>query len=442
MTHPEDPKTSFKALLLDYDYLLTKSEAECCYSLFEREVQILLPFIDYVGWKTRYKKTETEIDTDLISGWSGTLAKKLMSGCCPDDGKLHRYLPDGTYQTSTDGGATWVDDPDGDPRSQSPLAPPLPGTPGSALRCAAADNVRDQYKQMRDNTIALLTAGTTVLEITAGLVALIGLILGISVVGISFGVILFSLAGFLLTLTPESVAEQIDDTALDSFRCIIYCHLDSSGRVKIGEFDEILAEIQATFDDFPELFFYSITATMLAAGINNAATMGVATASDCDDCDCGEWCYTFDFETTNGGFTIIPSTGGFYDAGNGWKSNYWVGVDGNGYRTVDIQKTFTATITSLDVSIHLETQGSPPYPSNWVYAASNVGALITSGATPVAPLDIVLSWTGTQAVTGLPIIQASAGFELGGDDPGGEVIIKTITLRGIGTNPFGDDNCE
>jgi len=282
-----NPRQTYKALLLDYDALLAASDAECCFSLSEREVQVLLAFVDYTGWKTRYIATETEIDQSLILRWQGNLARKLMSGCCPDDESIHRYLPDGTYQTSDDGGVTWHDDPTGDPRYSAPLAPPLPGTPGGALRCAAADNVRDQYKQMRDNTIALLTGGTTVLLIVAGLVGLIGSILAISVVGISFGVMLFTLAGVLLSLTPESVAEQIDDEALDTFRCIVYCNLDENGRVRVGGFDDILSRITSQFDTFPETFFYTITASLTATGINNAATMGVATASDCDECDCG-----------------------------------------------------------------------------------------------------------------------------------------------------------
>ena len=286
-----NPKVTFKALLLDYDELLTYSDIECCYSLSEREIQMLLAFVEYIGWKTRYIATETEIDQSLILHWQGNLARKLMSGCCGDSGKIFRYLPDGTYQSSEDGGETWTDDPDADVRLSAPLAPPLPGDDNSAKRCAAADNVRDQYKVMRDNTIALLTAGTTVLAIVAGLVGLIGFILSISIVGVTFGVMLFGVAAALLDLTPEEVADEIDDEALETFRCIVYCQLDDSGRVKTGGLDEILSEIADQFDGFQETFFYSITATMQATGINNAATLGVATASDCGDCpDCPAPC--------------------------------------------------------------------------------------------------------------------------------------------------------
>lgn len=305
MNNQQPPQKTYKAMLWDYDYLLTKSDDECCYSLSEREVQILLAQIDYIGWKTRYKPTSTEIDQDLIEKWMGNLARKLMSGCCPDDEAIHRYLPDGTFQSSDDDGVTWEDDPAGDPRHGAILAPPLAGLPGDNVRCAAADNVRAQYVIMRDNTVDLLTAGTTLLAIVAGLVALIGGILAISIAGVSFGVILFGLAAALLSLTPESVEEQIDDEALDLFRCIIYCHLDNEGRVTIGGFDNILAQISEQFSDFPESFFYSITASVTATGINNMATMGATDADDCGDCDCQTACGS-DWIVTVGSIDSFP----------------------------------------------------------------------------------------------------------------------------------------
>ena len=360
--------------------------------------------------------------------------------CCNDDELLSRFTSEGVFQTSADGGLTWVDNPGLDPRNDAIQAPPIGGT-GGGVQCAAANNVRDTFKTYRDQLIELLTAGTTFLAIIAAIIGALGVLLGLTVVASSISVLLFGLAAGLLSLTPEAAETALSDTFMEDFKCIVFCHMHSDGRVAYADWQGILADIDTTFAGFTLTFFKGLTQAMGYIGINNAGTIGVSTASDCDDCGCG-WCYTFDFETTNGGFNIIPTTGGFYDAGNGWKSAYWVGTDGNGYRTVDIQRNFTATITSLDIAVHLETRGTPPYPDNWIYAASNIGALITSGGTPGAPLDIVLSWTGLQAVTGLPIIQASAGFLNGGGDPGGQVVIKTITLRGTGSNPFGDSNCE
>lgn len=283
MSLPEAPKATYKAALMDYDWLLSLSDEECCFSLSEREVQIILAQIDYIGWKTRYKPTSTEIDQDTIDSWNGNLARKLMNGCCPDDGTLHRFTEDGIYQTSEDGGETWVDDPDGDPRNDGYAAPPLPGT-GPDTQCAAADNARDYLKSIRDQIIDGLEASSTVLIIIAAVIGAIGFLIGLSGAGIGISVLLFGLAGGLLSMTPEEVAEQIDDEALDTFKCILYCHMEENGQFTYEGWQAVLSDIDDQFTGFTHEFFHGLVAAMGYIGLSNATTIGAETA---DDCDCG-----------------------------------------------------------------------------------------------------------------------------------------------------------
>jgi len=176
---PQEPKTTYKARLLNYDALLEASDDECCYSLTERDVAMLLVFVDYIGWKTRYEATESEIDIELIRSWSANLARRLMTGCCPDEG-MHRFTESGVWQTSDDGGETWHDDPESDPRNDYIEAPPLPGDPSDGKRCAAADNVRGLFEQYRDNLIEIVGATPSILAIIAGIVAFIGVLVGLT----------------------------------------------------------------------------------------------------------------------------------------------------------------------------------------------------------------------------------------------------------------------
>ena len=286
MTLPP-PRGSYKALLLDYDWLMTLSDEECCYSLSEREIQILLAQIDMTGWKTRYEPTETEIDTDVISAWAGNLARKLMSGCCPDDGTIGRFGDDGQWETSDDGGVTWENHPELDPRDDYIGSPPLPGVSSSAKRCAAADNVRALFVEYRDNIIQLLTDASGLIAIVAGILAFLAVITGISGAAIGISVLLMGLATALLSETPASVAAQIDDIALDTFRCLVYCRMNNDGELTYGEWVGLLADIAAEFTGFPETFFYQTVNGMGYIGVTNAATLGAATAADCGDCNCG-----------------------------------------------------------------------------------------------------------------------------------------------------------
>jgi len=280
-----NPRTTYKAQLLDYDALLAASDESCSYCLTEREVQMLLAFVDYIAWKTRYINTTTEIDTDLIRKWSNNLARKLMSGCCDED--LHRFTGDGIWQSSDDGGLTWHDDPASDPRNGGAAAPPLPGAPGTAKQCAAADNVRGLFEQYRDNLIEIVGATPTILAIIAGILAFLGTILGLSGVGTAIGVLFLTMAAEMIQIGGTGISGAITFTALNNFKCLVYCNMNADGELTYEAWQQLLSDIAETFDGFAETFFYQTVNGMGYIGVSNAGTIGAATATDCDDCDCG-----------------------------------------------------------------------------------------------------------------------------------------------------------
>lgn len=290
MAIKQNPRATYKAQLLNYDALLLASDDECSYCLSQREVEMMLAFVDYIGWKTRYQPTSTEIDQNLIDNWSANLARKLMSGCCGDDGALHRFNEAGIYQTSTDGGITWQDDPAGDPRNDGIGAPPIPGPASDGKRCAAADNVRGLFEQYRDNLIEIVGATPTVLAIIAGILAFIGTILGLSGVGIGIGVLFLTMAAEIISLGGTGISGAITFTALENFRCMVYCRMNTDGELTYEAWQALLGDIAIGFDGFAETFFYQTVAGMGYIGVNNAATMGAATADDCGDCGCSNLC--------------------------------------------------------------------------------------------------------------------------------------------------------
>lgn len=286
MSIKQNPTHTYKALLWDYDALLEASERECSICLTEREIAIILASVEYIGWKTRYMPTETEIDQSLILQWQGNLARKLMS-CCGDDGVLHRYTEGGVYQSSEDGGVTWEDDPDGDPRNTGTQAPPLPGDPSDGKRCAGADNVRSLFKSYRDNLASILGGAPLFLEILSGIVAFIGVLIGVSGVGIGISVLFLTLAAQLASMSAGDLNASINDTVLDTFKCLVYCRMNGDGELTYEAWQGLLADIAGEFSGFAETFFYQTVAGMGYIGVNNAATMGDSTASDCGDCGCG-----------------------------------------------------------------------------------------------------------------------------------------------------------
>lgn len=280
-----NPRTTYKAQLLDYDALLAASDESCSYCLTEREVQMLLAFVDYIAWKTRYINTTTEIDTDLIRTWSNNLARKLMDGCCGDN-DLHRFSPEGVYQSSSDGGITWVDDPEDDPRNTYIGLPPLPGAPGATKKCAAADNVQGLFTQYRDNLIEIVGATPSIIAIIAGILAFIAVLAGVSGVGVGISVLFLGMAAEMIQIGGTGISGAITFTRLQQFRCLVYCRMNDDGELTYESWQGLLADIADQFSGFAETFFYQTVNGMGYIGINNAGTMGAATADDCGDCDC------------------------------------------------------------------------------------------------------------------------------------------------------------
>ena len=291
---PQPPRTSYKAFLWDYDDLLSRSDDECCYSLSEREIQILLAQVDPIAWRTRYKPTNTEIDVNLLLKWQGNLARKLMSGCCPDEGKIYRFTEDGELEVSTDGGETWEPAPEDDPRLTATRFPPLPGTPGSAYKCTAANNAVGNLKQMADQLIddAGLWGGLTFL--IAAIQAIL-VFIGIFASGGLLTPLIVGLAGSLLTFGQVAFEAAMTDEVYETLCCIFYCNMNNDGTFTQEQIDTIKSEISSQLTGVAATYLRDNVGLLGAIGMSNmAATNQSAFTFDCSGCDCVPYCESAD----------------------------------------------------------------------------------------------------------------------------------------------------
>jgi len=343
----------------------------------------------------------------------------------PDD---LRYNADtDTVQSFVNG--EWVDNPEADPRTKTVFPPRLTSDPA----CDAAESVKDAIKgqidgvvEAIDNASTLFTIASIILSIfTFGAYAIfISLALGIGDQMVGFG--------------TAAITAALTDPVWDTFKCILYCNMNSSGRLRVGGFEQVMADVNDQIGGIGATILNAMLSLAGEGGVNNLAAIGTSTG-DCSACGC-LWCYTFDFEASDGGWISAGEGLGTYDPGVGWRTQFGVLSDGNGYTILELQLAFAAEIKSVDVSVQVTEASAHPYPSNWIYATTNVGTIITSGGTPGVG-SYVVNWTGDQTVTGINFLQVSAGYINGASDPGGIVILKTVTIRGLGTNPFGSDNC-
>jgi len=341
-----------------------------------------------------------------------------------------RYNPD-TDTVQTDINGTWADSPEADPRHQTTLPPHLTSNPA----CDAAESVKDAFKAKIDDILTAITNSGTAFTIA-------GIILSLFTFGV-FGIfisIALAIGNGMLSAGTTAIEAALTDPIYHTFACILFCHMDSNGRLTSDTLSAAEADVTAQIGGLGATILNGMLALAGEGGVNNLAALGMSTG-DCDDCEC-VWCYKFQFQDTDGSFTQYPGTGGSYIAAEGWVSDLWVGGDGNTYRAVDLQKTFSAHITHVTVEVSVDTAPTNPYPSGWVTVQTSVGTIIAAGATPGVPDLYTFSWDGSQDVTGINQLFAAAGYHNGtGTDPGGQVTLRSILFRGTGDNPFGMDNC-
>lgn len=176
----------------------------------------------------------------------------------------------------------------------------------------------------------------------------------------------------------------------------------------------------------------------------------------CDEC-VNTWCYTFDFSASDGGWHVYDASGapgdqffGTYDApGGGWVSTQVLATSPYNRRGTLIEVDFVATeITEVEM-VYDMSYGATAVPN----VPNTVIRLIDAGT--VVADEVVLNTPpeGEGVVSKLEIPSGATGakINIGGlcgarddgstTDPGGEMKIKSVTVRGKGTNPFGSDNC-
>lgn len=312
-----------------------------------------------------------------------------------------------------------------DGRTDAPPPAPRSGT-ATANKCLAAANAVVVLVATHQETVRLLQGGVIPLVAAAGIVSLLALLIFFPPSVIFVASVIGQAVAILGALSENSFTEEIQD----ELKCILFNNATDSAGVVTFDYDAVMSEIQANAgigDMWRALDFYG--QIVGPAGLNRAGGTTSVTTANCDECS-DEWCYTFDFTQGQGGWTAIEYPGN-YLAGAGWGSSNWTQV---GNRGLTVRRTFIASnITSVD----MEWTGSPGS------TQQNAIIWVFNGGTQQVRVDKNAwgsSWSWSGSVTGTEIrlsILASNQFVYNGN-----AVLTRCTIRGTGTNPFGEDNCE
>lgn len=217
-----------------------------------------------------------------------------------------RYNPEcDCVEITVNGGVTWTQDDGSDPRVNPAFM--LPPNDKPDVRCAAAGGMVAMVRSSVDAAIDT----STVIGLANGIFAIIVAFLPITILA----AVVLAIAEFLVGLGAAALIGAFTEPVYQQILCIIYCHLDSSGRLTEEGLAGVQADVTAQIGD---IVVDGVLAAIISAtgyvGFNNAGSALANEDADCSECECGwvaEWDqalfeseWTFDFGSHNANFYI------------------------------------------------------------------------------------------------------------------------------------------
>lgn len=242
-----------------------------------------------------WQRTDDDSGAQCANVWKeiyNSIDWSTMSCCCPEPTPfIIRITPEGVYQTSTDGGATWTDAPTEDPRSGQPFYPPVLPTGTIDELCTYADGI---VYLIETAIVDQLEDGQTASQILTVIVAALGAVLAAllpTVIGAIVAAIVGGVASLVVGITVPALQAALTTDVYNRLRCNLYSHMGADGLITQTDLDGIYAQIGTDETGVAALFLQSIVAAMGPVGLTNAARSGNGSASaDCSSCDCDDSC--------------------------------------------------------------------------------------------------------------------------------------------------------
>lgn len=353
-----------------------------------------------------------------------------------------RYNPSGDkVEVLIDG--VWTPAPESDPRKNNTLPPRVTAD----TKCDAAQSIADALENQISEILTAIDNGSTAFTI-------VGIILSI----FSFGVfaifvsIALGIADFLLGLGSASIEAALPPSAFETFRCILYCYMDDNGRIAAEDIPNIQQDLCDELGATACTILNSMIELAGVGGLNGLASVGTSTG-DCTTCDCPDtWCKFWDFSTHAGGWDAIAVGGGIFGT---LVPGEWQGTDAVdtvsspdiAHRGVVLRRIFaTRTVTHINIVYDL-TKGTSDLAggSNFRLVVGDIftGTVLRNLAFSAMSngTNLTQDWTGSVSMEELQMWLFSSRDQTIPYSYGGTVHIKAITMEGVGTNPFGADDC-
>jgi len=402
----------------------------------------LTELIKTYNWEQRGSVTVEEavarMQTMIDDYYAGCVACTLPGGGSAirvrADGHIEELLPDGTW---------------GEPTGDYVL-PPVEAREGGTEDdqiCLAARNAANVLQLLYENISDSYADGLDDAEALTAFIEFVIVTIGVAFAPIAFAIAMFLLPIFAIAyiIVEEITADLWDESVTQAITCILIDCASNDAGVVTFDWDcfqrGLINEINdfALLPDQLRLFAQIQIMLQIIGGVDALNLAGNTTAITDDDCSfCPEtWCYTWDFlhsSHSGDGFQVAP---GFTGYGEWVDSNGWYGAPSPD-STPGLVLALEGIAEDTEItSVHID--GKTVGGSGWF-----VQTYFRNDGSTVAHPDMTLSWAAGHELYDADITGSWSVDELWFNPVGGTSAaqyIFNITLRGTGTNPFGDDNC-
>lgn len=376
--------------------------------------------------------------------WAGTLeqnrlarrqAKNLMAviseaiqmGCCCNDQttipRRERYTSTGRMEVSYDGGQTWENGDNFDPRFNSPLFPPLtPASPDEDVKCRAVNNA---VNVLKDGVDYIITLDSTVSAVAAGMAAVFGTVVSIIFGGLLWPVVIAA-AGAFVAATPQAIQLAFTPDLWAQVVCILYRHAADDGAFDTAAWQAAKDEIYSSLTGVAMGILLRVMDLLGPVGLTNAGRQESASPLvTCEDCEDANWCALWSVSSSLQ-YVSAPFAG-FDSVGIPQMSYVWSGTT-----FYEWKLAFGApdrVITRMVIEFENSVAGTDINGGLWDWSVTP-GGLSTNMPLTLSGNRVTIN-AGTHY--GYLSVALTCTSALGH--------IVSVTTEGEGDNPFGTDNC-
>jgi len=284
MTKFAPNKTVWTGEQLSYkNHITTPQEVrEDLYCLTLAQSEALIAVIERYRFATRWIDDDGDVAKAEIEQFVNDTQRRLMMPCGSDNViVMTQWTPNGHFQESTDGGVTWHDAPNHDPRLNVPLPPPFLPPDTTDETCTYADSViTAMITNWIDHTGTTEDEATVIegiISFLAGLFGAFGVIAAAITLGLAIIIVAFTVAAWKAAFVSD---------VWDRLRCNLKDHMGSDGTFTQNQVDAVYTQIGSDETGIVKMSLQGMIAAMGAQGLTIAARQGRGSATA--DCSCGD----------------------------------------------------------------------------------------------------------------------------------------------------------